>query len=69
MSSQDHDKDHARRMLMGIINKTPTTLSSSSVQGVRQWKDLHSKASKCLASHRSTSTQLLGYFRALSDYQ
>ena len=65
----DQDKDHARRMLMGIINKTPKTLSSSSVQGVRQWKDLHSKASKCLASNRSTSAQLLGFFQALSNYQ
>lgn len=63
------NREAMRTLLKALVSKVPSSLSSASVQTVRDWKALIVKANKTLASSRSTCEQLSRLHIELSQYK
>lgn len=58
MATPDEEKYQLRSKLSELLQKVPKTIATASVQGVRDFKDWHAKATKTIKAERSTLTQL-----------
>ena len=63
------NREAMRDLLKPLVSKVPSSLSSASIQVVRDWKKLVVKAQKVLESNRSTYEQLNSVYTQLSSYK
>lgn len=69
MTDEALAKDKWRQMLAPLVNKVPPSISSASVQVVRDWKAVVVKARKAMDSRKTTTATLQTLFNQLSQYK